>query len=59
MRSQVIEIQIDEPFQEQASSETLHRAALTTLAHQRVEGACELTVVVTDDEALHELSSRS
>jgi len=51
-----IEIQIDERFQEQVQTEPLRLAALAPLIHQRVEGACELAVVVTDDEALHKLN---
>lgn len=53
-----IEVQIDEQFQERVSPEPLQKAALATLAHQEIAGACELTVVITDDEALQELNSR-
>jgi probable rRNA maturation factor len=56
--SHSIEVQIDEQFQSRVQPETLHRAALATLAHQQVEEPCELAVVVTDDEALHELNLR-
>ncbi len=58
MSLHTIEVQIDEQFQAQVQSELLHRAALATLIHQRVEEPCELAVVVTDDEALHALNRR-
>ncbi|MCX7680973.1 MAG: rRNA maturation RNase YbeY [Anaerolineae bacterium] len=53
-----IEIQIDEQFQGRVQPEPLQQAAMATLAHQEVVGACELAVVITDDEALHELNLR-
>ncbi len=53
-----IEVQIDEQFRAQVQSEPLHRAALATLTHQRVEELCEMAVVVTDDEVLRELNCR-
>jgi len=53
-----IEVQIDKQFQGQVHPEPLHRTALATLTHQRVEEACELAVVVTDDDALQELNRR-
>ncbi len=53
-----IEIQIDEQFLAQVQPDLLHQAVLATLIHQRVEELCELAVVVTDDEALHELNRR-
>ena len=58
MTLHTIEVQIDEQFQEQAQPEPLHRAALAALIHQRVEEPCELAVVVTGDEVLHELNLR-
>ena len=51
-----IEVQIDESYGQQA--ESLRRAALATLAHQRIEGPCELAVVVTGDESSRELNRR-
>nr|HID14288.1 rRNA maturation RNase YbeY [Anaerolineae bacterium] len=58
MTLHTIEVQIDEQFQAQVQLELLHRVALATLIHQRVEEPCELAVVVTGDEALHELNRR-
>ena len=53
-----VEIQVDDQFQQRVPVELLQKAALATLTHQKVAGACELAVVVTDDEALHELNLR-
>jgi len=58
MSLHTVEIQIDERFQEQVQTEPLHLAALAPLIHQKVEEACELTLVVTDDEVLHDLNRR-
>ena len=58
MSVQPIEVQIDEQFQALLRPEILQQAVLATLAHQRVEGPIELGVVVSDDEALHELNRR-
>ncbi len=58
MSLHTIEIQIDEQFQGRVQLESLRLAALAPLIHQRVEEACELAVVVTDDAALHELNRR-
>ena len=54
----IIDVQIDEQFQVQIQPELLHQAAMATLIHQRVDGPSELAVVVTDDDALHELNRR-
>lgn len=54
----VIEVQIGEQFQLQVQTESLHSAALSTLAHQRVEEPYELAIVVTDDDVLRELNRR-
>lgn len=53
-----VEIQVDEQFQALVPPEPLQKAAIATLVHQGVVGACELAVVITDDEALHELNLR-
>jgi len=53
-----IQAQIDDQFQDQVGPDLLHRAASATLAHQQVKEPCELAVVVTDDEVLHELNRR-
>jgi probable rRNA maturation factor len=58
MSEYIVEIQIDEQFKEGVSSEPLHLAVLATLRHQQIVGGCELSVVVTDDEALHALNLR-
>jgi probable rRNA maturation factor len=54
----VIAVQVDEQFQAQVRSDLLHRAALATLTHHRIEKPCELALVVTGDAALHELNLR-
>jgi probable rRNA maturation factor len=51
-----VEIQVDADFMAQVDANRLRQAALATLRHQGVEGAAELTVVVTDDEALRRLN---
>ncbi|HUX77044.1 MAG TPA: rRNA maturation RNase YbeY [Anaerolineae bacterium] len=53
-----VDVQIDEQFQVRIQPELLHRAASATLIHQRVDGPSELAVVVTGDDALHELNRR-
>ena len=53
-----LEVQIDEQFQDRVQPESLRRTARETLSHQQVKDPCELTVVVTDDGALHELNRR-
>jgi probable rRNA maturation factor len=58
MSPHTVEVQVDERFQTQVESNRLHRAALATLAHQQVEEACELAVVLADDAMLHELNLR-
>jgi probable rRNA maturation factor len=58
MSFHTVEVQIDERFQEQVQPEPLHRTALATLTHQRVEETCELAVVLTNDDALQALNRR-
>jgi probable rRNA maturation factor len=58
MTLHVVEVQIGELYGQRVEPESLRRAALATLAHQQIEGPCELTVVVTGDEALRELNRR-
>lgn len=53
-----IEVQVDEPFQGQFQPDLLRQAALAVLVHQRIEGAYELAVVVTDDDVLHRLNKQ-
>ena len=60
MSPHTVEIQIDGQFQERVQPEPLRVAAQKTLEAMReqVEEPCELAVVVTDDETLHELNLR-
>ena len=58
MRPHEITVLIDEAFAEQVSTESLRHVALATLLHQKVDSACDLAVVVTDDEVSQELNSR-
>jgi probable rRNA maturation factor len=51
-------VQINQQFQAQVQPGLVRQAALKTLVHQHVQGPCELAMVVTDDEALHELNRR-
>lgn len=53
-----VEVQVGDQFRAQVQPDLLHAAVLTTLVHQRLEGPCELAVVVADDEVLHELNRR-
>jgi probable rRNA maturation factor len=53
-----VAIHVDEELRSQVEDEQLCQAALQTLHHQNLEGACELCVVVTDDETLRELNRR-
>jgi probable rRNA maturation factor len=53
-----VEIQVDELFQVQVQPDLLQRTALAALTYQQATEACELAVVVTDDEALRELNRR-
>ncbi len=56
MTPPTIEIQIDADFAGQADTAGLRRAALATLRHQGIEGAAELTLVITGDEAVRRLN---
>ena len=58
MSLHTIGTQIDEQFQGRVQPASLRLAALSPLIHQQVEEACELVVVVTDDEALRMLNRR-
>jgi probable rRNA maturation factor len=53
-----IEVHVAAELEPQVDLEPLRRAALQTLRSQQVESACELAVVVTDDDALRELNRR-
>jgi probable rRNA maturation factor len=56
--SPTIAIQVDAEFQGQVQPDLLQQAALTTLIHMGMEEPYDLTVVVTDDGALHEINLR-
>lgn len=59
MSRYIIAVQVDDTYeQERINLEVLRRAARATLNHQDVEEACELAVVVTNDDALQELNRR-
>jgi probable rRNA maturation factor len=58
MTRHTVKVRTDEPCDRRVEPEPLRRAALATLAHQRIEGPCELTIVVAGDEALRELNRR-
>jgi len=53
-----VDIKIGGQFRAHVELEPIRQAALETLVHEHVQGSCELAVVVTDDEALHELNRR-
>ena len=56
MTPPTIEIQIDADFAGQVDAGGLRQAALATLRHQGIEGAAELTLVVTGDETVRRLN---
>ena len=53
-----VAVHVDEDLLAQVEDELLCQAALRTLHSQHIESACELSVVVTDDETLRELNRR-
>ncbi len=53
-----VNVNVDRQFRARVQPEMLRRAALATLAHQRIDRACDLAVVVTEDEVLRELNLR-
>ena len=53
-----ITIRVDGAFRDEASTEPLHKVALATLVHQKLEAPCDLAVVVTDDETSRALHHR-
>ena len=58
MSFHTVDIQIEKPYKVRVQPETLRRAAEMTLDHQRVEEPCELVVVVSGNETLHQLNQR-
>ena len=53
-----ITVHVDDELQARVAPEALRQAALQTLHNQHIESGCEMSVVVTDDEALRELNRR-
>jgi probable rRNA maturation factor len=58
MSDHTIDVQIEEPYKPQVGGKPLRRAAETVLRQQGVEEPCELAVVVSGDETLHQLNRR-
>ncbi len=58
MAKHTIEVQFDEQHQDQIAEDALRQAALATLEYTGQSEPCELTLVVTTDDALQELNSR-
>ncbi len=58
MSPHTVDVQIDEQFRAHIRPDLLHRAALAALTHQQEEEPRELSIVLTDDAALHELNLR-
>ena len=56
--SHEIDVQIEAPFDERVAVEDLRRCALAVLIHQEVNDTCDLAVVVSDDNTLHDLNLR-
>ena len=52
----VVDIRIDDRFTKEADSALMERAIAATLAAEDITGAIELSVLVTDDAALHRLN---
>lgn len=53
-----IDAQVDKRFAGQLDLELLVQAAAAVLAHQQVDEACELALLITGDEVLRELNRR-
>src|SRR5262245_11465460 len=51
-----VDVQIDERFAGEAEAELIERALLATLAGEGIGGPVEVSVLVTDDRALHALN---
>jgi probable rRNA maturation factor len=60
MTRYAIDVQVEEPYKQQAElqADQLRLVAERTLLHQQVREACELTIVVTGDQDLHDLNRR-
>src|SRR5947207_5331248 len=51
-----VAVQIDDRFADQADADLIERAVVATLASEAVGGPVEVSVLVTDDAALHRLN---
>lgn len=53
-----VEVRIAPQFKGLVTADLVRRAALAVLAHEQVAGRGELSVVITDDEEVHDLNRR-
>ncbi|MCL0095457.1 rRNA maturation RNase YbeY [Dehalococcoidia bacterium] len=51
-----LEIQVEEPFQDQVQDGWLRQAAEMTLAFEGIDYPAELSLLVTDDQRVHEIN---
>ncbi len=58
MSNHNVDVQIEEPYKSHVEQKPLQRVAKAVLQQQRVEEPCELAVVVSGDETLHQLNRR-
>lgn len=58
MSHHTVDVQIEEPYKPHVGPEPLRRAAEAVLQQQQVEEPCEVAVVVSGDETLHQLNRR-
>lgn len=58
MSFHTVDVQIEEPYEARIEAGPLRQAAEATLRHQRIEGPCELAVLVSGDETLQQLNQR-
>ncbi len=54
----VVEVHVAPPFQTLVPVDLVRRAAVAVLAHEQITGKGELSVVITDDDEVHELNRR-
>jgi probable rRNA maturation factor len=58
MLAHLIEVLVDDEYQDQVSPDALRAIGAAALAQQHVQAPCELAVVITSDSALQELNRR-
>ena len=58
MNAHALDIRIEDPYESDVQPEILLQAAEASLLHQGIEEPCELVVMITGDETLHELNRR-